>query len=305
MKNLMTRKESVRYPGLFVKKYTRRVFYDNLWAENSQLVECRGHVEDANGRIVINPFTKIFNRNENSTDIHRDEECVWIRKINGFMAAATFVPSVNDVVISTTGSLDSDFVDMAREMIPEQTIQYIRQRTSIANSTFIFEIVHEKDPHIIPDPAGAYLLGARWVDDVFPYESSPSKELGLDGVAKVMGVMRPEWGQGQFSDVVQMAEMPWIGEGVVVYGQESKTALKIKSKNYLIKKFLARKGPDKLMEILTRVNPYESFDEEFYPLINEVVKEKALFSSLGEQERLSFIRDFLGETNGQHFKKGA
>jgi hypothetical protein len=42
---LLTRKESTRYPGLFVKKYTRKVFYDNLWSENDELLEARGHVE--------------------------------------------------------------------------------------------------------------------------------------------------------------------------------------------------------------------------------------------------------------------
>ena len=211
------------------------------------------------------------------------------------MAAATFVPQVNDVVISTTGSLDSDFVDMAREKITPQALDYIRETTSVENSTFLFEIVHEKDPHIIQDTPGAYLLGSRWVDDLWPYHSSIMKEKTLDIVATRMQVMRPEWGFNKFSEVVEISNMPWIGEGVVVYGQTSNQALKIKSKNYLVMKFLARKGPEKLMKLLDSDSVFEQFDEEFYPLINQVRGETKYFSNLNEQDRLNYIRKFFGE----------
>ena len=54
-KEVLTRKESARYPGLFVKKYTRKVFYDNLWHENEELMEARGHVELQDGAVVVRP----------------------------------------------------------------------------------------------------------------------------------------------------------------------------------------------------------------------------------------------------------
>lgn len=40
-KELIIRKESKRYPGLFTVKYHNRVFYDNLW--NDELIESRGY----------------------------------------------------------------------------------------------------------------------------------------------------------------------------------------------------------------------------------------------------------------------
>ena len=52
---LVTRKESIRYPGLFVLKYKRKVFYDNLWTP--ELQELRGLVVDEDWNIVVHPFT--------------------------------------------------------------------------------------------------------------------------------------------------------------------------------------------------------------------------------------------------------
>ena len=161
MKPLITRKESARYPGLFVKKYTKRVFYDNLWDRDEELLESRGHVETADGKIVIKPFTKIFNHHENGTNIDRDEQCVAICKVNGFMACATYVAEVDDVVISTTGSLDSDFVKMAEEHLASVK-SWIKLNGSVL-TTYMFEIVDPRDPHIIQEEPGAYLIGCRFV----------------------------------------------------------------------------------------------------------------------------------------------
>ena len=94
---LINRRESQRFPGLFVKKYTKKVFFDNLWHEDPELLESRGHVELADGTRVINPFTKIFNHGENNVTIDPKEHCLYIRKVNGFMACATYVPSVGSL----------------------------------------------------------------------------------------------------------------------------------------------------------------------------------------------------------------
>ena len=100
MSSLIQRKKSTRYPGLFVKKYKKRVFYDALWNTDAELLEARGHVEDEDGNIVVRPFTKIFNRGEMNTDIDRDETCIGVYKINGFMACATYIPSIGKVIVT-------------------------------------------------------------------------------------------------------------------------------------------------------------------------------------------------------------
>lgn len=283
-KELLTRKESVRYPGLFVKKYTRKVFYDNLWYENEELMEARGHVELEDGTVVVRPFTKIFNRFENGTDIDRDEICLYVHKINGFMAAATYVPQLNRVIVSTTGSLDSDFVALAEYHINDRVREVITELAAMDGPhTWLFEIVDASDPHIIPERCGAYLIGCRDVNDDRPYTSTIDNEKRLDVASALMGVMRPVWNVARFSDIVRIAQ-ECKHEGFVVYGD--KTVLKIKSPYYLTLKAAARR---KDIMSLNKQN----VDEEFYPLIEHLALMGETFTMMSEQERLDYMRDYL------------
>lgn len=286
MKPLITRKESARYPGLFVKKYTKRVFYDNLWNQDEELLESRGHVETADGKIVIKPFTKIFNHHENGTNIDRDEQCVAIRKVNGFMACATYVAEVDDVVISTTGSLDSDFVKMAEERLA--SVKSCIKLYGSMLTTYMFEIVDPRDPHIIQEEPGAYLIGCRFVADDQPYFSDILNESLLDILAEKMCVKRPMWSVCRFSSIVEVAKQA-KHEGFVVYGQTSRTALKIKTPYYLALKAAARK---KDIMSLNKQN----VDEEFYELIDHLRCIESEFNAMDEQSRLDYMRQFLTES---------
>ena len=263
--SMFTRKESVRYPGLFVEKYKRKVFYDSLW--DDQLVEMRGRVVDAAGDVVINPFTKIFNRFERNTNIDDGEKVIAVEKINGFMAAATYVPSVGKVVVSTTGSLDSDYVTLAEKHL-KSAIPVIVDYASIPEGklTWLFEIVDESNPHIIKEMPGAYLLGFREVDSKESYSSSDGKEQLLDKFAIKMVVMRPTWGSALFSEVVEYSKNT-EREGFVVYGKN--TVLKIKSPYYLITKFFARVGENRILQVLNNLENFKKeIDEEYYDLID-------------------------------------
>lgn len=287
MNDLVTLKESSRFPGLFVCKYKKKVFYSNLWESDPSLKESRGHVYDVDGNIVIRPFTKIFNRFENNTNISDDEICLKVEKKNGFMAAATFVESVNKVVVSTTGSLDSDFVNYAEDFINDKVKKvienhYVETKTPY---TWLFEICHKKDPHIIEEQEGAYLIGQREVSDESPYFSSPHKETLLDNFAEKMGVFRPKWEVVTFDSIVKEAK-ECKHEGFLVYGQNSNTALKIKSPFYLSLKLLARKK-----DILSLSK--SKVDEEFYNLIDYIVSIKEEFSIMEEQEKLITMKNFL------------
>lgn len=293
MNNLYTLKESKRYPGLFVRKYTKKVFWDNLWHKDPTLIESRGHVFNKTGDCVVTPFTKIFNRGENGTDIPRDHNCLAVEKINGFMASVTYVPDVDDVVISTTGSLDSDFVDIARKHIPEHFINELRIEAPklIArenkNYTYMFEIVDVNDPHIIPETEGAYLIGVRVVGDNQPYYSTPHYEKYLDVIADEFGMLRPMWYVAQFSSVVETAKVKRT-EGFVVYDQDERgKSLKIKTPYYLSMKAMAR-CKDIFSLDKRRV------DEEFYGVLDHIRNNmnSLWWAGLTEQDKLDFLRDF-------------
>ena len=278
---MKTLRQSKRYPELFVRKYHRKVFFKNLWHTDPELVESRGHVLTAEGKVVIRPFTKVFNRGENDTDIPLDENVLAVNKINGFMCAATYVPEVKEVVISTTGSLDSDFAIMAAGYINKQAIECVSVGGEIY--TFLFEIVDPADPHIIEEDCGAYLIGARFVSDDTPYTSSLAMEKMLDYFALIFGCKRPKYKVSSFKNILLDAKA-CKHEGFVVYGKD--TTLKLKSPYYLALKAAARcKDIEKLNK--------ERVEEEFYPLIDYLIANKEHYLILNEQEKLDYMKNYL------------
>jgi hypothetical protein len=297
---LVTRKESKKYPGLYVLKYGREVFHKNLWHVNDFLLECRGLVVDKDYNIIVKPFTKVFNYGENGTMIDRDEDCQWVRKVNGFLGVVTYDANISetDLIYSTTGSLDSDFVDLiAKQVDPmkEAILNTVVGRVGKFKTTLMFEICDPSDPHIVPEQEGAWLIGADfYINNSFGFHGA--KEAGLDVIAAMIGAKRPESGYARFSDIVKMAN-ECKHEGFMVYGTESNTALKIKSPYYLITKFLARAGARKLEIVLDGKQGYGEFDEEYYPLIDHLRANAESYKALEEQERIQLIREFLNKTN--------
>lgn len=290
---LVTRRQSKRHPNLYVLKYAKRVFYDNLWNQHPLLVECRGLIVDENYNVVVKPFTKIFNYQENGTTIDMDENCLVVRKVNGFMGVATWDPSISDKLIySTTGSLDSDFVDLiAKHVDPFE--EEIKRKCGKFKTTLIFEICDETDPHIIEEKLGAWLIGAFMYVDYFPKAAT---EQMLDNMAKQIGCLRPEQFYAKFSDVIAMSKT-CKHEGFMVYGQKSGTGLKLKSPYYLTTKFIARASETKLLNTIfsgERNRAREKVDEEFFPLIDYLLTIDG-FKEMEEQSRIAVIREFLDE----------
>ncbi len=285
---LVTRKESVRYPGLYVLKYTRRVFYDALWnVGDGILTELRGRIVDEDYNTMVAPFKKIYNRGENGTDFPLDADVTYVEKINGFMGAKTHNNLRNEIIYSTTGSTDSPFAAMVEKhlnaFVPEM------------GWTWLFEICDPEDPHIVYEYPGAYLIGARNL-----YTGEMKSEEDLDYYAKRQGFPRPEWGTGKFSEVVANVKKARF-EGYVVYGKcdvvGGDNALKIKSPYYLTKKLFARIGKERLCSSWL-LDCKKTIDEEYYPLIDYVNEHRIQFSAMPEQERLLFMENFLnGITN--------
>ena len=274
--SLVTRRESTNYPGLFVIKYTRRVFYDALW--NDVLEECRGLVVDKDWNVVIRPFKKIYNHTERGVTMKPYDKVIMVEKVNGFMGALTFVNG--QPVISTTGSLDSPFVEMAKEML----MPFLPTWPTIENVTYLFEIVHKDDPHIIKEDVGVYLIGIRHIKTGYMFS-----EEGLDNVAMSIELRRPKWVETEFWDAEQRAKLTKL-EGYVVRSLEEDLTLKIKSPYYLTLKAAARKKDIMMLN--------KAFvDEEFYALIDNIKENEEMFNALDEQERLEYMKEFLSGSN--------
>lgn len=277
---LVSMKES-SYPGLYVLKYKKKVFYDNSW--NDFLEECRGTIVDSDFNVISRPFTKIYNYGieARAPRINGDTEVKAYRKVNGFMVAVTWYD--NDILVSTTGSTDSDYVKMARELINDERYREICHLWY--DTTFIFECVHRDDPHIIPEKEGMYLIGYRqkdWNSNI----NIDNKILNI--LAMSFRTIPVEYLKLPLRDLVELSKKV-KHEGFVFYTNEGISA-KIKSPYYLVKKFVSRNPrTDKLM----RDDIKKSFDEEYYPLLDHIRTNIEEFTSLGEQERLQWVRNFF------------
>lgn len=298
-KGLVHKKEvkSGEYAGLAVLKYKNNVFWDNLWNVDKRLLDCRGLVVDSEDNVVIWPFTKIFNHLENGTDLPADEIVDAVRKVNGFMASVGVYKG--KLVVSTTGSLESDFAIMAKNRIVSECddIEYFIKWTESAKATFLFEICDPSDPHIVEEEPGAYLIGARIQN--LDGTSFMLPEGVLDGIASITKFKRPEvYPMIKFSDVVEMSKY-CKHEGFVVRetNYPFNLLLKIKSPYYLAKKFLMRGGNKKWDMIWDNPNNAKQIvDEEYYTLLEWLRNKftKAQWAALDPQERRKEIENFFG-----------
>ena len=269
--------------GIFVLKYKKAVFYDNLW--NDFLEECRGTIVDADFNVVSRPFTKIYNYGVEAKAPVLSEDTVveCFRKVNGFMVAVTWHDG--QLLVSTTGSTSGDFVDMANSFIDRRRGTFERYVSGFPDLTFMFECVHANDPHIIVEKPGLYLLGYRkktW--------ESRSENDGLSLYHQyALSDHVVEWKRCTLGELVQ--EVKTVRhEGFVVYANDYTTSFKIKSPYYLTAKWVARNPrTDKLMTQEFR----EQLDEEYYPLLDHIRANIEAYTVMDEQARLAWVREYL------------
>lgn len=272
--------------GLYILKYKKCVFFDGLW--NKYLEECRGTVIDADFNVVSRPFTKIYNfRVEAKSPVLSDNTLVTAyRKVNGFMCSLTW--HNNDILVSTTGSTDSEFVRMARHMMLTHMSwsDWQKQVQEVSGLTLMFECVHPSDPHICPEEVGMHFLGFR----------ENSWDSRVDGFGVAVSQKWEDYARAYLNCYTTESYVLTVGElmtkaktakheGFVFYTEDGRSA-KIKTKYYLIQKALARKKD------IMSLNK-ELVDEEYYPLVNHLNGIKDAFNTLDEQSRLTYMREYL------------
>lgn len=274
--------------GIFVLKYKKRVFYDNLW--NEYLAECRGSVIDADFNLVAYPFTKIYNYGvEKAAPVFSEIDTIVtaFRKVNGFMVSVSY--HNNDVLVSTTGSTSGDFVEYAREMMLKHMCwadwQMVLMADDCRDMTFMFECVHPADPHIIVETAGMYILGYREKT----WQSAVGHEPAvLQQLAEMFNCYMPEYQHLTVRSLQNLVKTVQH-EGFVFYDEHGVGA-KIKSSYYLTAKWVARNPrTDKLMTQAFR----EQIDEEYYPLLDSIRENIVEYTAMSEQARLAWVRNYM------------
>lgn len=277
---------SGKYAGLSVLKYSRKVFYDNLWHVDDRLLECRGIVVDENDNVIVLPFKKVFNLGENNTKVDPDLEVVCPRKINGFMAAATMTDKYG-LIISTTGTLDSEYADLARKWIEKGFTH--RMET---NYTYLFEICDKSDPHVVFEGEGAYLIGCRSIETGLLLDEDT-----VYNEASLLAFESPDVWEGKFKDL----PLDVKHEGYMIRDAETDLTLcKVKSKHYLSKKALQRVGKNKASKMWNNPELFkQQLDEEFYDVFDKILDTftQEGYLNIDEQERRLWLENYFERNN--------
>ncbi len=277
--------------GIYVLKYKKKVFYDNLW--NEYIAECRGTIVDKDFNLVAYPFTKIYNYGiEKEAPVFSEIDTIVtaFRKVNGFMVSLSW--HNGDVLVSTTGSTSGDFVAMAKEMMLKHMCWADWQMALMADDcrdmTFMFECVHPNDPHIVVEKPGMYILGYRekeWGSKV-GHDVFMLQELG-----RMFNCFVPESVTTNLAQLKNMVK-ECKHEGFVFYTEDGVSS-KIKSPYYLTSKWVARNPrTDKLVDLNKDIK--QNLDEEYYPLVDAIRANIVEYTSMDEQARLSWVRNFVG-----------
>jgi hypothetical protein len=269
--------------GIYVLKYKKKVFYDNLW--NDYIAECRGSIVDADFNLVSYPFTKIYNYGieKAAPVLDKDTKVTAHRKINGFMVACTL--HNGKLLVSTTGSTDSDYVTMAKELIDEA--KYLDLCSRWEGYTFMFECVHKNDPHIIPEKEGMYILGYR--ENKFGTSVQHDPYMLME-MGRVLDCFVPENVTTNMARLQQLAK-ECKHEGYVFYTDDGVSA-KIKSPYYLTSKWVARNPrTDKLVDLKNDIK--HNLDEEYYPLVDAIRANIVEYTAMDEQARLAWVRNYM------------
>lgn len=272
------------YKGLSVLKYTKKVFFKNLWHLDKRLLECRGIVVDEDNNVIVNPFKKVFNLGENNTTVDPTRDVVCPVKVNGFMAAVTNTEKYG-LIVSTTGTLDSEYVVLARKWIDK-----LNTDEFLLNATYLFEICDKTDVHIIDEEEGAYLIGGQW-----NFENSLVPEIALDKHAELLGCKRPKTIQCKLKDL----DLNVLHEGFMVRDVITGEVLaKYKSPFYLVKKALLRMGVKRANLMFNSPEIFkQQIDEEYYGLHEYIIDKYTLeeYTSFTQDDRRLIFEEYFND----------
>lgn len=283
--------------GASIYKYSKRVFFDALWDESPLLSKARGIVLDAAGNILVHPFDKVFNFGENGTGLllADDHPVISVEKLNGFLGCISKHPFNNELLVTTSGSFASPFVEYIRSFITPAVRGRLLRYFSKSNTTLMFEVLHPEDPHIIEYGAeqhGLWLIGARERIDGSPLLT----EEVLDGIAAELELRRPVWEHTMFGALkAQVADSKLEGY-MVRDAVTQETLLKFKTPYYLVTKFLGRLSDKKVRAMYAYPKGFkQQIDEEFYPLVDHLVANipEQVFFEMSDEARVPMIREVI------------
>lgn len=270
--------------GKFITfKYHRKVMYDYLWKKYPELLECRGHTYDlTNGNLVLAAPTKSFNYLEDGhwKDVPLDTKVNIYKKFNGFMATLSVYEG--EVVIGTTGTTNSDYAKMAREMIYRDFDEHNIRNNFGTTGTYLFEICHPNDPHIVEEKYGAAYLG---------YRSHVTDKHYTAGEYVPVAADSNYYHHITLGEALEIARKV-KHEGFMVYDEKGNVC-KMKSPYYVGKKKLMR-SKDKFIEQLWNERGLDQLPEMWHSTVLLLIQDvwEADWRAMPEQDRRKVLESY-------------
>lgn len=283
---------------LVLYKYSKTVFYQQLWQKSDALIRARGLVLDYAGAVVSNPFDKVFNYGEYDAglNIPDDEVVVAPLKMNGYLGVMSFNHYSQKLLLTTQGSFAGPYLDMFSSLVSAPLRMRAEHVLKSRNLTVMFEVIHPEDPHIIkysPEEQGLYLIGARenTVDSVELTEEA------LDELASALGVKRVPWIRIPFGELKKLVSQAQV-EGYMVREDTAtqKTICKFKTPFYLTTKFLGRLSLNKTRHMYKAPDDFKKLvEEEFFPIVDWIVADipQEAFEGMSQEERVTVVRELI------------
>lgn len=214
------------HPNLRILKYTHECMFRNLW--DYAAIEMRGLVIDDKWNVVVHPFTKLAAEGETlgilpAVQFSDEERVLYAKKYNGFMAAMTFHPTYG-TLYSTTGSMDSGFVDLAKKHVGN-FLTTSRTKTPV---TMLYEVCDPTDPHIVTEDFGGFHIATR---------QHGYREIMVDTKTAYVSELREQLRKVRH-------------EGFVVQRDQDSRLIKMKSRYYTLIKWIGRTEPQNVNRII-------------------------------------------------------
>lgn len=286
--------------GFKIFKYSKKVHFKKLWKSEPLLEKARGIAIDIAGNVIVHPFDKIYNYGEYDTgnNVLPTAKVHMVEKLNGFLGCISKHPFKNELLVSTTGSFNSDFTNYIKDFLDEKITERLLKHFKDNKQTLMFEVIHPEDKHIIEYSSsenGLWLIGARGLN----LKDKPLSETELDTLAKNLELKRAKWYELEFSEVLNLLPNSTLEGYMVRDAATNETLMKIKTNYYLVTKFMGRMGPNMVEKMYKNPEQFKAnhVEEEFYPIVDTITKtiSKDDFSKLEQTERVDFVRNIVND----------
>lgn len=135
--------------NLISLNFSRKAFQKNIW--NAATIHARGLFVDATtGDVKMRSYNKFFYIDTDPTGEHLQFPAVAYKKYNGFLGIMSVVD--DDIVLASKSTTQGPFKELFQEIwntLDDNDINTLKDLSEQNNCSFVFEVCHVDDKHII------------------------------------------------------------------------------------------------------------------------------------------------------------